>query len=184
MDYEAKIEAIRSAMFLGYGSPECSCNVCKAKNQALAILREAFPDPSESGQGEADKLEAALRQAEYYANCGTDYGDTKHVRILAKSYLSLLAARQPESAEPHLPWKDSLEIALAENAELKIRAEKAESEARALRDAGECLLGAISHGGEWDDGCFYFNDKSASELQPSMRKMSAALSAPEGKSTE
>ena len=53
---------------------------------------------SRAESGEADKLDAALRQAEHYANCGIDYGDTKHVRILAKAYLDILSSRSAEKA--------------------------------------------------------------------------------------
>jgi hypothetical protein len=58
--------------------------------------------PKESERGEAsggcDGLEAALRQAEYYANQGIAYGDTNHVRILAKAYLDILSSRSAEKA--------------------------------------------------------------------------------------
>jgi hypothetical protein len=71
MDYEAKIEAIRSAMFLGYGSSGCSCDVCKAKNQALAIL-DSFPAPAPPPSARAlaqvlfDGLSCGIRDGKYH----------------------------------------------------------------------------------------------------------------------
>ena len=76
------------------GNPEYA----EAINQARHILTVLTQprEPRAEASGEADKLESALRQATYYANQGIDYGDTKHVRILAKAYLALLSSQSAE----------------------------------------------------------------------------------------
>jgi hypothetical protein len=79
-----------------YGTPGTIARAAlDGSDTPLTDLHNAFPVEASGG---CDGLEAALRQAEYYANQGIAYGDTNHVRILAKAYLDILSSRSAEKA--------------------------------------------------------------------------------------
>lgn len=44
-----------------------------------------------------------------------------------------------------------------------------------IRTALQLLVDRIEKNGEWDDGCFYYNKHSASELQEPLRLAKLAL---------
>jgi hypothetical protein len=75
-------------------------------------------EPSESMQNEAiiSRILAFLCDGMHPAD-----------KAAAREWLGKILARRPESAGDHLPWRESLEIALAENAKIKARAEAAEN---------------------------------------------------------
>lgn len=68
--------------------------------------------------------------------------------------LDLLAAARPVEADTHAT---------------------AVAERDALREALGMFLAAMNLYGDWDDGCFYYGGKSASELQEPIRIARAAL---------
>ena len=49
-----------------------------------------------------------------------------------------------------------------------------------LLAALESLHAALNHHGEWDDGCFYYNGHSASELQHHLRECQSVMSKARG----
>ncbi len=50
-----------------------------------------------------------------------------------------------------------------------------------LLDACKLVLSRLQINGEWDDGCFYYNGKSASELQDPIARLQQAIALAEGK---
>jgi hypothetical protein len=50
-----------------------------------------------------------------------------------------------------------------------------------LLDACKFILSQLQSNGEWDDGCFYYNKKSASELQDPIERLQRAIAQAEGK---
>ena len=90
--------------------------------------------PPDSAKGEENELELIYRirgGLSYLDSAGHSITYT-HPRLSDMEAATLLTTRRP-SAEPHLPWRDSLELALAENAKLTARAESAEVEAASMR---------------------------------------------------
>lgn len=54
------------------------------------------------------------------------------------------------------------------------------SSAEALLDACKLTLERLQRHGDWDDGCFYYNGKSASELQDPIAQLQFAITRAEG----
>jgi hypothetical protein len=73
-----------------------------------AILREAFPEKPEPAK-DAQTLAELLAARGYIQECDT----ARVVHVLS------LARPEPSSGEPLLPWRDSLEIAIAECTKLQ-----------------------------------------------------------------
>jgi hypothetical protein len=98
------------------------------------------PKDRKSGQGEAGEVEIIRDTFEMLIETGGRDDRLNPAALALGRLMESLAARRPESAEPYLPWRDLLEIAMAENTKLIARAEKAESEAKALREAARPLV--------------------------------------------
>jgi hypothetical protein len=123
--------------------PECGYDRTKKK-----ILREAFPERPEPAK---DARELGPFGVPIKTYTQGEPWQSGHIYILRGDEMiereARLARPEPSSGEPHLPWRDSLEIAIAEctklqrylasesavRREAQARAEKAEGEAKALR---------------------------------------------------
>jgi TPR repeat protein len=79
-----------------------------AVNKIAAILREAFPEKPEPAK-DAQTIAELLAAHGYIQEC--DVARVAHVLSLTRP--------EPSSGEPHLPWRDSLEIAIAECTKLQ-----------------------------------------------------------------
>jgi hypothetical protein len=131
-------------------------------------IQSAFPKPSESGQGEADDvLNAALG---YFARLSISSeiiqidGVEYYGIIIADRLTKLLAARRPKSAE-----LVSVDIAHTALENLKARAEKAEGEAKALREH------IASYAKEWRSGSpIRWRLEAILDSIPALRKDDAA----------